>query len=171
MPNTGPRQRVARAAGGTAVEPRGARVIPMAIGVGVIGAAIAAIVLLGGGDEPAPASAGIEAMADGEPATPALPARGRTAAPAAPIETASTASAAPVDPSRPIRHLERALTRERLWGTVEVTGTRIDVRSGGCDDPGMGAVVGAAIAALREAGLTRLRCLEQSGRVVFERDL
>jgi hypothetical protein len=66
---------------------------------------------------------------------------------------------------------ESGLRRQRLWSTVEVLGDRIDVRSGSCGDPGMAPAVDAARAGLRSAGLTRLRCLEQSGRVVFERDL
>jgi hypothetical protein len=75
------------------------------------------------------------------------------------------------DPEVPVGQLRRALSRERLWGTVEVSGTRVDVRSGTCNEPAMGRVIDAATTPLREVGLTKLRCLEQSGRVVFERDL
>jgi hypothetical protein len=67
--------------------------------------------------------------------------------------------------------LEQALRRRRLWSTVEVNGTRIDVRSGSCGDANMSPMIEGARASLHGAGLTRLRCLEQSGRVVFERDL
>jgi hypothetical protein len=67
--------------------------------------------------------------------------------------------------------LDRALKKERLWGTLELRGDRIDVRSASCGDPGMKPLIDANAAALRDGGLTRLRCLEQSGAVVFERDL
>jgi hypothetical protein len=74
-------------------------------------------------------------------------------------------------PSVAASELESGLRRQRLWSTVEVVGDQIDVRSGSCGDPGMAPAVDAARTGLRSAGLTRLRCLEQSGRVVFERDL
>ena len=48
---------------------------------------------------------------------------------------------------------------------------RVDGPSGSCADPAIGPVIDAARSALRGAGLTRLRCLAQSGAVVFERDL
>ncbi len=67
--------------------------------------------------------------------------------------------------------LERELRRERLWGTVEVAGSRVDVRTGACSDPKTKTLVDGATASLRQAGLTKLRCVEQSGAVAFERDL
>ncbi|MDQ3371020.1 MAG: hypothetical protein M3680_36845, partial [Myxococcota bacterium] len=76
-----------------------------------------------------------------------------------------------VDPAAPARDLERALRRQRLWASVEVIGSRIDVRSSACSDAGMAPMIDAARNALKHAGLTRLRCVEQSGALVFERDL
>lgn len=67
--------------------------------------------------------------------------------------------------------LMHQLGRQRLWGTVEVIGLRADIRSGGCSDPAMKPLIDRSVAPLKGAGLTKLRCLEQSGRVVFERDL
>ncbi|HEY6177551.1 MAG TPA: hypothetical protein VIX73_24005, partial [Kofleriaceae bacterium] len=67
--------------------------------------------------------------------------------------------------------LEAILRRQRLWGRAEIAGPRIDVRSGSCADPAMRPVIDGAVAGLHGAGLTKLRCLEQSGAVVFERDL
>lgn len=67
--------------------------------------------------------------------------------------------------------LERSLKRQRLWSTVTVVGGRVDVRSGSCDDPAMAPELDGATPALKAAGLTKLRCVEQSGRVVSERDL
>jgi hypothetical protein len=89
---------------------------------------------------------------------------------ALPDPNAGSGSAAP-DPTRAINVLDRALKKERLWGTVQTTGVRVDVRTGSCSDPQMGPLLDANAAALREVGLTRVRCMEQSGAVVFERDL
>jgi hypothetical protein len=67
--------------------------------------------------------------------------------------------------------LEDTLRRQRLWGRVVITGPRVDVRSGSCADPAMRSMIEGKKPLLRGAGLTRLRCLEQSGAVVFERAL
>jgi hypothetical protein len=67
--------------------------------------------------------------------------------------------------------LERTLRGRRLWSTVEVFGSRIDVRSGSCEDAAMSPTIDSVVPTLRSAGLTRLRCLAQSGSVVFERTL
>ncbi len=75
------------------------------------------------------------------------------------------------DPTDAVNVLDRALKKERLWGTVSVVGARVDVRTGACNDPGMAPVLATAVSQLKDAGLTRLRCMEQSGAVVFERDL
>jgi len=80
--------------------------------------------------------------------------------PAPQLQTGAAASA-----------LERALRARRLWSTVDVSGSRIEVRSASCDDPAMAPTVEGIVPTLRSAGLTRLRCLAQSGSVVFERDL
>jgi hypothetical protein len=67
--------------------------------------------------------------------------------------------------------LEMMLRRQRLWGRAEIVGSRIDVRSGSCADPAMSPAIDSERTTLHGAGLTKLRCLEQSGAVVFERDL
>ncbi|MGN6105259.1 MAG: hypothetical protein ACTHU0_09165 [Kofleriaceae bacterium] len=90
-------------------------------------------------------------------------------APAAPAPEAAPTHAP--DPAAAVGGLERALKRQKLWASVEIRGGRIDVRSAFCGDPQMAPVIESARASLREAGLTRLRCLEQSGAVVVERDL
>lgn len=159
------RRLVATPAGGTAIARRGVPVVPIVLGLAALAGVIAAVVLFGA-DEPA-ATAEPEPVAGEATPAPRTPA---AADDEEPPGTASAPTGAP-DPSVPAGHLRRALTRERLWGTVELSGTRVDVRSGACDDPAMGPVIDAAASPLREAGLTRLRCLEQSGRVVFERDL
>ena len=67
--------------------------------------------------------------------------------------------------------LERTLKKQRLWSTVSADGDRVDVRSGSCADAAMKAALDAAAPSLKAAGLTKLRCLEQSGQVVSTRDL
>jgi hypothetical protein len=67
--------------------------------------------------------------------------------------------------------LERSLKRARLWATVTVIGDRVDVRSGSCSDPQMRPTLDAVAGSFKAAGVTRLRCLEQSGSVVIDRDL
>jgi hypothetical protein len=91
--------------------------------------------------------------------------------PAAALDPGSGSAAAAKDPRFAVSALDKALKKERLWGNVEVSGTRVDVRSSGCGDAGMKPLIDANASALRDGGLTHLRCLEQSGGVVFERDL
>ncbi|HWU87419.1 MAG TPA: hypothetical protein VN253_09095 [Kofleriaceae bacterium] len=149
-------------AGGTAVEARGFPLVPVAafaIAVAVV------LVLVLGGDRPKkvpPTEAPAEATA--APATPA-------ALPSPAPRTLDIPSASGPDPRAAAADLERALGRQRLWSSVQAAGTRVEVRSGSCSDPGMSPAIDVARAALRGAGLTRLRCLAQSGAVVFERDL
>ncbi|HEX7836590.1 MAG TPA: hypothetical protein VF469_03955, partial [Kofleriaceae bacterium] len=81
------------------------------------------------------------------------------------------ASTATHDRRAAAAELEDTLHRLRLWGRAEITGDRIDVRSGSCGEPAMRPAIEGARTVLRGAGLTKLRCLEQSGAVVFARDL
>jgi hypothetical protein len=106
--------------------------------------------------------------------TPAQPGETTPATPVAVPGTDPTTTTPPPnapDPTAAASDFQAGLQRQRLWSTVEVFGDRVDVRSGSCGDPAMPPAVDAARDGLRSAGLTRLRCLEQSGRVVFERDL
>ena len=75
------------------------------------------------------------------------------------------------DAQRVASELRRTLERQRLWSQVTVTGDRVDVQSSSCDDPAMAPLLDSAAPAFKAAGLTSLRCLEQSGRVVTDRDL
>lgn len=90
-----------------------------------------------------------------------------------PALTQPTGNTAPVGPSPQAvaSELERSLKRKRLWSTVQIIGDHADIRSGSCKDPALTAEVDAVLAALKTAGTSRLRCLEQSGTVVFQRDL
>lgn len=69
------------------------------------------------------------------------------------------------------RSFGASLQRQRLWSTVTIVGTRVDVRGTACADAGMKPAIDGVAAQFHAAGLTKLRCLEQSGAVVFSRDL
>jgi hypothetical protein len=90
---------------------------------------------------------------------------------AAPAPTPQRPGAAAPDPGAAATDLEGVLRKQRLWNRVDITGSRVDVRSGSCGDPAMRPAIEGRRAVLRGAGLTRLRCVEQSGAVVFEYEL
>lgn len=151
-------------AGGTSsLGGRGASPWVIALTVAALGVAIALFALRGGGDKPASLD------------TNAPVASQETAAerPAEADETPTpiTVQAPATDPTAAVLDLDRALRKERLWGTVEVVGSRVEIRSGNCREATMMPVLDAAIPALRQAGVTKLRCLEQAGAVVFEREI
>jgi hypothetical protein len=134
------------------------------LAVAVLGGGIAVFALRGGSDKPALAETPPPAVAPESPVE-------RPVAEPDDVPTPTAAQAVANDPTIAVRDLDRALKKERLWGTVEVVGSGVDVRSGSCREATMMPVVDAAIPALREAGVTKVRCLEQAGAVVFEREL
>ena len=134
------------------------------IGVGLVGVAL--ILWLGlrhrGGGEPttiqnATAPQRVAQVAPTENLAPAAPAA--TSAPKGP------------SPEAVANDLQSALRRQRLWSSVTVRGGSVEVRSGSCSDPAMKPAVDGAAPQFKAAGLTSLRCVEQSGAVVFTRDL
>ena len=148
---------------------RGFPIAAVAIAVG-LGVAIIVVFGLRGSSkktEPAPASPPqpIEAVAI-NPAPPTAVAAGPRAQPAL-----SAPEAVVQDPGPAVAELKLALRDKRLWGSVAITGQRIDVRSGSCADRAMQPLIETKKSLLHSAGLTKLRCVEQSGAVVFERDL
>ncbi len=155
--------------GGTAVPQRG---LPLPIVLGALGVAVAIIVVLGlrGSQKkteaapPAPPDPIPAILANPQPRPPTV-----TTQPAAPAPSAPQAAA--VDPGPAVAELKAALRAQRLWGSVDIVGPRVNVRSGSCADPGMRSLIEAKKSMLHGAGLTNLRCVEQSGAVVFERDL
>jgi len=155
--------------GGTAVPPRGFP-LPIILGaVGVVIAVLVALALRGGSKKaeaprPAPPEPIPAVVANPQPRPPTVTTQ--TVAPAQ-----AQAQAAAADPGPAIAELKAALRAQRLWGAVEIVGQRVDVRSGSCADPGMRSLIDAKKSMLHGAGLTNLRCVEQSGAVVFERDL
>jgi len=152
------------AAGGTALDEGGIPLIPILLGVAAVGIVIAVFALRGGSeDKPAPTEPVVAPTEpdDDEP-TPSEVDVSPTLSPVAP---------AAADPTSAVRALERALAKQRLWATVEVVGSGVDVRSSSCREPAMMPILQAAIPPLQEGGVTKLRCLEQGGAVVIEREL
>lgn len=163
LPYGAGRARAANDAGGTAVQQRGFPIVAVVAPV-VIALAIALFFgLRGGADKPSASNAGAEQPAPSTQVT------------TAPVATApvvpAPSSEVPRNPAGAARDLERSLRGLRLWSTIEIVGTRIDVRSASCGDRAMVPPINAAMSSLREGGLTKLRCLAQSGAVVFEREL
>jgi hypothetical protein len=155
--------------GGTTVARRGFPVSAVLIAVG--GAAVVILLFgLRGGSKPAASESTAlpgPIAATGTAPAPRVPA----AALAVPAREPLRAQGGEPDLRAAAAELEATLRRQRLWGRTEITGPRIDVRSGSCGDPAMRPAIDGALGVLRGAGLTKLRCLEQSGAVVFERDL
>ena len=149
--------------GGTAVQTKQRGPLLAIVGVALIGLAL--IIYFGlrkpnqSQAQPAPA-----------PAEP-TPAPAETAA--APEAPEATGPTAPTGPSANdvATNLEKALRKARLWSTVGIVGDHVDVRSGSCSDPQMTPLLDGDAPSFKAAGLTRIRCLEQSGRVVTDRDL
>lgn len=157
--------------GGTAVVEKGFPLSALLVAVAVAAVIIVVFGFRGSGKKTAAATtaAAIEsvpAVGAPRPATPVQQPQ-VVASAAAPVAAAPVA----VDPRAAVAALEDVLRRQRLWGRAQITGARIDVRSGSCGDAAMKPAIAAEQATLRGAGLTKLRCLEQSGAVVFERDL
>lgn len=159
--------------GGTAVVdggPTGSRLnLIIALGAGVAIAIVLVIVLGGRGGSKTASATTTPTTSDEVEETPTNPTQPTqpdepTVAPAQPTNDNSEAQAAATE-------LEKELKRQRLWGTASVIDQRVDIRSGSCDAKDMGSLVDGQRARLQGAGLTKLRCLAQSGAVVFERDL
>jgi hypothetical protein len=165
--STGRIKRVTVDPGGTALPPRSFPISSVIVAIAVAAAIIVVFGVRGGGKKTEAASSPVPdpIAAVPEPAQRVL-VRPPVVAPAA----EAPAAAAP-DARAAISELEATLRRQRLWGRAEITGQRIDVRSGSCSDPAMRTMIEGKSALLHGAGLTKLRCLEQSGAVVFERDL
>lgn len=153
-------------AGGTVAEDRRFPWMLVAVPLGAVIVIVLFLKLIAGGSDAPPA------IADGNLAVVPVQPQGPVATPLVePTAQAQPAQPAAPDPRVAIGELDRLLRSRRLWSTVEATPPRVDVRSSSCDDPSMRPSIDSVAAVLRRAGLTRLRCLAQSGTVVFERDL
>jgi hypothetical protein len=152
--------------GGTVAEKKATMLVPIAATVLVTGGIIAFFATRRH-DSSEPRDAAVaEVLAPAEAAPPTTPVA--SPSPTPPLVRRQAAAPSPISAAA---DLEKQLRHVRLWSTVVPTGARVDIRSATCNDPNMAATIEAATAPLRTAGLTRLRCLEESGRVVFERDL
>jgi hypothetical protein len=146
--------------GGTAVQTT-ARKGPLIAAIAAVALGVAILIYIGARKTDKPVAQQTTSEEEAIPAAQAAPADETEAAP-----QPSGPNAADVAVT-----LERTLRKQRLWSKVNVVGDRVEVRSGSCADAAMAPVLDGAVPALKAAGLTRLRCLEQSGRVVTERDL
>ena len=152
--------------GGTAVDSTSKAPLAAIIVVGLVGLGVIAWLALRGGDKKPTTQADQPTAAQEAPANVVEAPSG----PEAPTTPTNTRPSAP-DPGTVTDRLERALKRERLWSTVTFDGNRVEIRSGSCSDPARAPSLNATAPSLKAAGLTRLRCLEQSGAVVTDRDL
>jgi len=154
--------------GGTVAEKKASMLVPIAATVLVTGGIIAFFAMRSRhGSAEARDAAVVESAAPGAAPPNAAP----PPPPSQPTQPLVTRQGPAPSPIAAAADLEKQLRHVRLWSTVVPTGSRVDVRSTTCADPNMAAAIEAARPPLRTAGLTKLRCLEESGRVVFERDL
>ncbi len=160
---SGRRVRLTIDPGGTAVKtgerfPLGAIAIAVLVGGGII--AFFAL----RGDKPATTTP-LPAVGDLGPVKP----------PSAPPPVVTSPTPAPnvvrPNPEAAAADLEQALQKQRLWSTVTVSNGRVEIRSDSCSDAGMTHELAAAHGGFRAAGLAKLRCVDQTGHVVFEHDL
>ena len=170
LPRTKTRDNNAQA-GGTAMQTTASVPwIPIVITVVVAGGIIAFFGLRKGSSAKAPPVAT-------DPNTPTAPTPTPVApnAPAPTTDPVTFSTPSPQNtgpgPNEVARDLRRALEQRRLWSTVSVGGGTIEVRGTSCADKAMGPTIDSIAATARAAGLTKLRCVEQSGGVVFARDL
>jgi len=153
------------AAGGTALEDKKLPVMPLVLVGAALVAGVAYFALRKSSDPKQPATEAATSVAS------AVVAPIGSAAPPPPTTPELTSIQATPSPGNAAARLEASLKKVRLWSTVEAVGARIDVRSGACDDPQMATAVDGASQALHDAGVTSLRCLEKTGKVVFTRAL
>jgi hypothetical protein len=156
--------------GGTSLEePTSSRSLWLVLGGAAVLAIAVALVLSRANGGAKKATAGTQ------PAVATAPAPVTTQPTPVPQQDDSFTSTQPqvsADAQPAVNALDAELKKQRLWGTVSLVGTsQVDVRTAACEDPGMGPLVDGARAQLKAAGLTKLRCLTQSGAVVFERNL
>jgi hypothetical protein len=155
--------------GGTTIKTRqGSPLLGIAIAVIIGGGFIAFFALRGGKHHEA--SAAPAPTAPDQPADMVAPPA--PSPPQAPV-TASTPRpvVATPNPGAIASSFQTTLQRMELWSTVSIAGGRVELQSRACRDPQLSKQIESVAASFRAAGLTRVRCLEQSGAVVFDREL
>lgn len=159
-----PRRAATQVQGGTAVEERRRWPLFAVLG-GTIAVIAIGVALASGDDKPAPTQPVQPAPQVEAPSIVAPP------PPTFANEPPTAQQPTGPDPAELASALQQDLKRQRLWATVTVSGSRVEVRSGSCSDPAMAPALDSAAAGFKAAGLTNLRCVEQSGRVVVDRAL
>ena len=160
------RSRNSIAPSGTAVEDRRSPVAAIVMAVAALGVVLAAYFLFRGSaakpNEP-------PRISDQPPALPESP----TPSPSPGPSPSAAPTSAPTGPSAEsvASDLQRSLDHLRLWAKVEVSGAVVEVTSQSCADAAIKPVIDAAASRFKAAGTSRLRCRDESGTVVFTRDL
>jgi len=161
--------------GGTAIEKSNSLVVPALLVVVIVGGLVAAYLGLRSTGSASPAA---NAARNPPETMSTTPVREPTADPNAPatrpgpdLSPTPSGSAKPPSADTLALGLDKELKRQRLWATVSVVGDHVDIRSGSCNDNAMRRELDSAATGFKSAGLARLRCMTQSGQVVFERGL
>jgi hypothetical protein len=155
--------------GGTTIKTKqGSPLLGIAIAVIVGGGFIAFFALRGGRHHEASAATAPASSPD-QPADVAAPPA--PSPPQAPVTAAPRPVVATPNPGALASSLQSTLQRMELWSTVAVTAGRVELQSRVCRDARLTKQLDAVSSSFRAAGLTRVRCLEQSGAVVFDREL
>jgi hypothetical protein len=158
--------------GGTAVVTRDRfPMMPVVLGVGVA-LAIALFFGLRGGHASEPQEPSASPVDEnGDVLNPSESVPGAIPPPAIAPATPKPAPPPAPSPQAAVNDLSRTLRVQRLWATLSFNGVVLEVRSASCGEAELSNAIASAASPLRAAGLTKLRCVEQSGRVVFERDI
>jgi hypothetical protein len=164
------RSRLSRASiGGTAVAKSRSNV-PVILIAAVVVLAVAGAITYAAVHRSGDASATTTSTTAALPAAPAAPLAPPPRVVAPPPPTAAAASPT-VSAGALANDLERDLQHRHLWSTVAVVGDHLDIHSSTCSDPQMKPVLDRVAGDFKTAGVRRLRCLEESGKLVFARDL
>jgi hypothetical protein len=144
---------------------RGSPIVAIAIAVIVGGGFIAFFALRGSKTSHAAAAPAPEETSPVPAVVPSGPSQAPVTTTPPPVATSTP------NPGSIASQLQRTLQRMELWSTVSITGARVELQSGSCRDPQLEKQLAVVAASFRSAGLTHVRCLEQSGAVVFDREL
>jgi hypothetical protein len=155
--------------GGTTIKTKqGSPLLGIAVAV-IVGGGFIAFFALRGGNHHEASAAPAPSSSPEQPVEVAPPAPSPPQAPVA--ANAPRPVVATPNPGAVASSFQTTLQRMELWSTVSITGGRVELQSRACRDPQLSKQLESVAASFRAAGLTRVRCLEQSGAVVFDREL